>query len=333
MGNGLKQHIYNGIIAQRAGSGAESLKSDIEKDVYNAIVDAGGGGGGGGSGATFIPDVSDEGVISWTNNGGLPNPSPKNIKGPKGDDGEGGPWEDDRATLVAWDNIPAGTNLKGLTWQQILAKQVYPFIEPAFSSFAVSTLTGTMEVGQPVAANGSVSWGISNAGNATANSVTLKDHTNATVFSNEALNASPRAITYASWTSNTATSSTWTISAKSQSGATFTRQFRVTWLFKLFFGESANATLDAAGVQALRSGTLKSSYAGNYAYQAGGYKWLGVPKNLGKPTTFKDVSNNLPVPMEYMGTLSITNTHGIAQDYYLFRTSNVLGGSITIAVS
>ena len=34
--------------------------------------------------------------------------------------------------------------------QQIIAKQVYPFIEPAFSSFAVSTLTGTMEVGQPV---------------------------------------------------------------------------------------------------------------------------------------------------------------------------------------
>ena len=40
----------------------------------------------GDSGAIFTPAVSAEGVISWTNNGGLPNPSPVNIKGPKGSD-------------------------------------------------------------------------------------------------------------------------------------------------------------------------------------------------------------------------------------------------------
>ncbi len=38
------------------------------------------------NGATFIPSVSAAGVLSWTNNGGLTNPSPINIKGPKGDD-------------------------------------------------------------------------------------------------------------------------------------------------------------------------------------------------------------------------------------------------------
>lgn len=38
-------------------------------------------------GTTFIPTVSNEGVISWTNDGELPNPEPVNIKGPKGDDG------------------------------------------------------------------------------------------------------------------------------------------------------------------------------------------------------------------------------------------------------
>ena len=41
----------------------------------------------GAPGATFIPSVSDEGVISWTNDGDLPNPESRNIKGPKGDDG------------------------------------------------------------------------------------------------------------------------------------------------------------------------------------------------------------------------------------------------------
>ena len=40
----------------------------------------------GANGATFTPSVSAAGVLSWTNNGGLTNPSPINIKGPKGDD-------------------------------------------------------------------------------------------------------------------------------------------------------------------------------------------------------------------------------------------------------
>lgn len=42
------------------------------------------------NGATFIPSVSAEGVISWTNDRELPNPPPVNIKGEKGDKGERG---------------------------------------------------------------------------------------------------------------------------------------------------------------------------------------------------------------------------------------------------
>ena len=39
----------------------------------------------GADGATFVPSVSEDGVLSWTNNKGLPNPAPVNITGPKGD--------------------------------------------------------------------------------------------------------------------------------------------------------------------------------------------------------------------------------------------------------
>lgn len=42
------------------------------------------------NGATFYPSVSDDGVISWTNDRDLPNPPPVNIKGEKGDRGEKG---------------------------------------------------------------------------------------------------------------------------------------------------------------------------------------------------------------------------------------------------
>ena len=41
-------------------------------------------------GATFIPSVSTDGVISWTNDGDLPNPSEVNIRGPQGLQGVAG---------------------------------------------------------------------------------------------------------------------------------------------------------------------------------------------------------------------------------------------------
>lgn len=42
-------------------------------------------------GPYFTPSVSSDGVISWTNNGGLANPSSVNIKGPQGEQGPQGP--------------------------------------------------------------------------------------------------------------------------------------------------------------------------------------------------------------------------------------------------
>lgn len=42
------------------------------------------------NGATFYPAVSEEGIISWTNNRGLENPEPVSIRGPQGERGEKG---------------------------------------------------------------------------------------------------------------------------------------------------------------------------------------------------------------------------------------------------
>ena len=52
--------------------------------------DKGDTGATGPTGPYFTPSVSSAGVISWTNNGGLTNPTSVNIKGPKGDTGATG---------------------------------------------------------------------------------------------------------------------------------------------------------------------------------------------------------------------------------------------------
>lgn len=48
-------------------------------------------------GATFTPSVSEDGTLSWTNDGGLENPEPVNIKGPPGPAGPEGPSGKDGA--------------------------------------------------------------------------------------------------------------------------------------------------------------------------------------------------------------------------------------------
>ena len=45
----------------------------------------------GANGTTFTPSVSSAGVLSWSNNGGLNNPTSVNIKGPQGERGTTGP--------------------------------------------------------------------------------------------------------------------------------------------------------------------------------------------------------------------------------------------------
>ena len=92
--NELKDNLAT--VDQTYNPNSENAQSG--KAVAQAIANAGGGGGGGSgadgkdgeNGATFIPYVSTEGIISWTNDKGLANPSPVNIKGEKGDTGSAG---------------------------------------------------------------------------------------------------------------------------------------------------------------------------------------------------------------------------------------------------
>jgi hypothetical protein len=72
----------------------------LEKRIAELEKNGGGSGSGvaGEDGATFTPNVSDDGVLSWTNDKGLPNPTSVNVKGKDGKDGvsphigENGNW-------------------------------------------------------------------------------------------------------------------------------------------------------------------------------------------------------------------------------------------------
>lgn len=75
------------------GEGTDEIatKEYVDEAIKKVNINGGGGTGvAGEDGATFIPNVSEEGIISWTNDKGLENPEPMNIRGPKGETGPQG---------------------------------------------------------------------------------------------------------------------------------------------------------------------------------------------------------------------------------------------------
>lgn len=67
-----------------------ALISPIGTGSSGASGGSSGGGTAGANGVTFTPHLSADGILSWTNDGGLTNPVPVNIKGNKGDTGAAG---------------------------------------------------------------------------------------------------------------------------------------------------------------------------------------------------------------------------------------------------
>jgi len=65
-----------------------TIRAETQIDLSR--VDDGSPGAPGANGATFTPAVDGAGDISWTNDGGLPNPPTQNIMGPQGDPGTPG---------------------------------------------------------------------------------------------------------------------------------------------------------------------------------------------------------------------------------------------------
>lgn len=80
-------------IVEYTGEGDVVLLPEIETVQVSGILNIVPlivSGSGGGDGVVFVPAVSEEGVLSWTNNGGLPNPRPVSIKGKDGEPGMDG---------------------------------------------------------------------------------------------------------------------------------------------------------------------------------------------------------------------------------------------------
>lgn len=236
-------------------------------------------------------------------------------------------------TAVSIGGIPAGSTFDNMTMQEMWDALLYPYQTPVFSSFT-SSMSTPIEVGGTIPA-GSVTflWNTTNSSNIAANSIKIDDITAGNTLASGLANTGTTAISISAITNVMATSHQWKITATNTKGAFLSRTLNVYWQWKIYYGESALTDLTETDVEALRVGTLAANVSGNYSFNAGEYKWICYPTSFGLKTTFKDASTNFDVAMQPALTKSITNSQGVATNYYCHRTVNKLGGSITIAIS
>lgn len=259
-------------------------------------------------------------------------------------------YEGDSPTTVTVQNIPSGTDITNFTYDALLGNIYAPFVAPAFTSFAISQTT-PIEVGTTISGLKSFSWAFSTASNVASNSVSVKDYTSNTVLQTGISVTSPQNVNIGSVQKTTATTNQWIANAINTQGTVLQSALAtVSWYWKVYYGISANQTLNESQIEAL-TGVLASSQIRDYSFSALNYKYICYPDVFGSPTAstgFKDTATNLVVSMAdsiddafysntqngwSYGIVNVTNSQGIATNYRVYRTKNVLGGSITIRVS
>ena len=243
-------------------------------------------------------------------------------------------FDNDTPVPTTIGGITAGTVFSDSSLGQVITQLLYPYQQPAFSSFTVSGLSDA-EVGFTyIASDRNFTWGLTNAYNVQPNTVTITDVSNSnTILASNISNTGPVSLPVPALTKTTATNHQFRISAVNSQSNSFNRLFTINWRWAMHYGESALPSLSSADVTGLRVKTLVSNSTGTLNMAEGGYKYICYPVSFGLKTTFKDQSTNLDVAMESAVTVSVTNIYGISTNYYVHRSTNTLGGSIVIIVS
>ena len=235
-------------------------------------------------------------------------------------------------TPSAIGGIAAGSTFTNQSMDQMWNAILYPYQVPAFTSFNFGQAS-PIEVGTTLSGAQTFVWTDTHPANIAPSSITITDVTGTTTLVSGGADTGSNVVSIGSVQKVSATTNTWSISATDTKANTLSRNDTIAWEWMRYYGESLTDPLVEADIKALRVSGLAGGFAGTYSFVGGGYKYICYAAALGNATVFKDTSNNLPVAMNTMYTVSITNAQAITTNYNVHRTQYVLGGSINIQVS
>ena len=220
-------------------------------------------------------------------------------------------------------------------------------MQPSFSSFYIQDVATAVEVGFTIQDTQTFIWTDTNSENIKPNSIALYDTTNSVTLgvgigdTGFIAISLPDPVVY-----NTPSSNTWTIQAANSDDNLFSRTYTVDWQWLTYWGISDLTSLDSSTVPTLGSSILANGVGNTYAFSATEYKYFAFPADFAPPSSFTSGGFNIAMADSTddpafdntangysFQMLMITNIYGVETNYRIYRTENILGGSISIQVS
>ncbi|MEJ7644284.1 MAG: hypothetical protein WKF87_06795 [Chryseolinea sp.] len=201
--------------------------------------------------------------------------------------------------------MPAGTAMTGRTWQSLIEEIAVDYLAPSFSSFGISDLASTVEVGTNISGNRTFTWGTTNSGNVTPNTIAIRDVTTNTIIASALANDGNQVVDTGVIANVGPLVHSWRGEAQNTILATFVSGNRsVTSLYPYFFGKVssagaapgdnrpvANQALIDAGTKVV--GNSSGTISINFNSGSDDYIWFAIPATMASKTKwFVNTLNN-----------------------------------------
>lgn len=124
-----------------------------------------------------------------------------------------------------------------------------------------------------------------------------------------------------------------------EGGISKSRTVSTTWTRYFYWGKSSNGSLPLteANVKSLGSSALNTSRSRTFSVSMSSeYAYFAYPTSYGQITTLRDNNAGFPTGFTLVGTVSSVTTesgNGNSTNYYLYRTSNALQGTVSFTTS
>lgn len=226
---------------------------------------------------------------------------------------------------TALGGVAAGTTFNKESLSSVLTKILYPYQNPSFSMFRINGVdTLTLEVGEEYPAGSKTfTWSIANVGSLKANSI---------VCNGVAIAGNPGTDTQSipAIVKNTATSHTFTITAKNTNDVSFSKSITLNWKFRMYFGIHLNDTVTDEDILSMDS-QLATSRSKTYDHMcsAGEHFYIAYPSIFGDMNNIK-ISNQLWNDFVLVKR-NVVNQFGVSIPFNIYRSVNKYYGKVTVA--
>ena len=297
--NAAEVVVHPTIDVEEIEGGHRLTINDVDGEKTFDVMDGEGGGGegtDGEDGATFTPAVSEDGVLSWTNDKGLVNPNPVNIKGKDGEDGQ---LTDEQLALL--------NKLSG--WYD---EEHYTAMTGTFS---MSPTTTTYEMG--VSKSVKFSW--------TFSKLPIE-----VTFNGVAQAAAQSGSSTVTVTSDTHKTLTYSLYGKYKQGETVSKSLSINFRNKYYYDyKPMPTTVDSDFIKSLTKNGWANSKTISFTPNctAGNYVWYAYPKRLGAATMWM---GGFQGGFEEPAVIPVTTDSGVTEDYYVYCSTNSGIGDLSI---